>query len=214
MEERVLNFILPHLSDWGYYVIFVMAFLETSAFVGLLVPGETVIVVGGFFAGVGILNLGINIGVGSAGAVLGDTVGYFLGYRYGESFFRTYGRYFLFKAQYLDDAREYFVRHGGKTVFLGRFMAWLRAFAPVAAGMSRMPYHRFLFANVTGGVVWVSTFTLLGYFVGDNWEMIEKYMGRAGIIASVAGILVLSASLRALRRHRRAAKPPGAEDHA
>ncbi len=202
MEERVLNFILPHLIDWGYYIIFVMAFLETSAFVGLLVPGESTIVLGGFCAGMGMLNLGAIIGVGTRGAVMGDTVGYFLGYRYGETVFRRYGRYFFIRPEHLQEARDFFARHGGKTVFLGRFIAWLRAFAPVAAGIARMPYHAFLFANVCGAIAWVTTFTVLGYFVGNNWNVIEKYLGRAGIAASLAGVLVFLGYRRLMRRHR------------
>ncbi len=202
MEERVLNLILPYLTDWGCYIIFIMAFLETSAFVGLLVPGESVIVLGGFFAGMGMLNLEAIIGAGSVGAVLGDTVGYFLGYHYGESLFRTYGHYVFIHPEYLDEAKDFFARHGGKTVFLGRFVAWLRAFAPVVAGIARMPYHTFLLANVCGGVVWVTSFTVLGYFVGNNWNIIEKYLGRAGIAASIAGIVVFIAYRRIMLRQR------------
>ncbi len=212
MEERLLNFIVPHLIDWGYYFIFVMAFLETSAFVGLVVPGESAIVLGGFCAGMGLLNVAAIIGVGTLGAVLGDTVGYFLGYRYGEPFFRRYGRWFGIRPDYLDDARDFFARHGGKTVFLGRFMAWLRAFAPVAAGIARMPYHAFFVANVSGAIAWVTTFTVMGYFVGNNWNVIEKYLGRAGIAASLAGIIVFLAYRRIVRRHR--ARRRGLEDQA
>lgn len=207
MEDRILNLVLPHISDWGYYVVFMMAFLETSAFVGLVVPGETVIVLAGLFAGSGVLNVGIIIGVASAGAILGDTVGYFLGYRYGNSFFRKYGHHFFFKPEYLDQARQFFSQHGGKTVFLGRFMSWLRAFAPVVAGISRMPYHRFLFANVCGGVTWVTVFSLVGYFVGNNWSTIEKYIGRAGMLAFIAGAIAMYVYLRVTRHHHRTRRP-------
>jgi membrane protein DedA with SNARE-associated domain len=207
MEERILNFVLPHISAWGYYVVFVMAFLETSAFVGLVVPGETVIVLAGLLGGSGVLNVGVIICVASAGAILGDTVGYFLGYRYGDSFFRAYGHHFFLKPEYLDQARQFFSLHGGKTVFLGRFMGWLRAFAPVVAGISRMPYYRFLVANVCGGVAWVTVFSLVGYFVGNSWRTIEEYIGRAGVLALIAGASAVCVYLRVTRQHRRADLP-------
>ncbi len=191
MEERLLNFILPHITDWGYYVVFVMAFLETSAFIGLAVPGETVIVLAGLCAGSGLLNVWAIVGVASVGAILGDTLGYLLGYHYGEFFFHRYGHYFFFKRHYVEEAREFFRQHGGKAVFVGRFIGWLRAFAPVVAGMARMPYHRFLVANVCGGVAWVTLFTLIGYFVGTNWNTIEKYVGRAGTLAFIAGLVAV-----------------------
>ncbi|MFI5396997.1 MAG: DedA family protein [Candidatus Binatia bacterium] len=206
MDERILNFLLSHVQNWGYYVVFVMAFLETSAFVGLLVPGESVIVIAGLFAASGALNLTAVIGLASAGAILGDSVGYLIGYWFGESFFRKFGRYFLFNPRYLDDARRFFAEHGGKTVFLGRFVGYLRAFAPVVAGMSRMPYLWFVIANVCGGVVWAVTFSLIGYFVGNNWVTIEKYLGRAGVVAFAAGVVGIYVYVRFVRRRQRAAK--------
>lgn len=202
MDERFLNLILPYLQDWGYYVVLVMAFLETSALLGLLVPGESVVVVAGLLAGGGHLHVTTVIVLASVGAILGDTVGYFIGHHFGESFFRRYGRYFLFKPRYLDDARTFFAAHGGKTVFLGRFVGYLRAFAPVVAGMTRMPYLSFLVANVSGGIAWATTFTLIGYFVGNNWSVIEKYLGRAGIAAFAASVAALYLYFNwAKRRH-------------
>jgi undecaprenyl-diphosphatase len=97
MDDRLLSLILPHLEHWGYFVILFAAFLETSAFLGLLVPGETIVVIAGLLAGTGNLDLIKVMASASVGAILGDTVGYFIGCRFGESFFRRYGRYILFK---------------------------------------------------------------------------------------------------------------------
>lgn len=213
MDERILNFILSHLLAWGYYIVFVMAFLETSAFVGLVVPGESVIVIAGLFAGSGALNLTAVIGLASVGAILGDSVGYFIGYRFGEAFFRKYGRYLLFKPEYLDQARRFFAEHGGKTVFLGRFVGYLRAFAPVVAGMSRMPYHWFLVANVCGGVAWAATFSLIGYFVGNNWTTIEKYLGRAGMVAFAAAVVAVYLYVKFARQRDQTASAHHSGDH-
>ncbi len=186
-----LNLILPHFDHWGYYLLFLMTFLETSAFLGLLVPGESLVVIAGLLAARGTLDLGDVIWVAALGAIFGDTTGYFIGRRFGEGFFLRYGRYFFFNKEYLDDTKEFFEKHGGKTVLLGRFMSWLRAFAPVVAGISKMNYPRFLFFNVAGGITWAAIFTLLGYFAGNSWEMIRGYLGRFGVFAFICGAVFI-----------------------
>ncbi len=187
----ILKLILPHFNHWGYYLLFLMTFLETSAFLGLLVPGESVVVIAGLLAARGTLDLGDAIWVASLGAIFGDTTGYFIGRRFGEGFFLKYGRRFFFNKEYLDDTKLFFEKHGGKTVFLGRFMSWLRAFAPVVAGISKMNYPRFLFFNVAGGIVWAVVFTLLGYFVGNSWEMIRGYLGRFAVFAFICSAVAV-----------------------
>ena len=191
MEKHILDIILPHLNHWGYYVLLLITFLETSAFLGFLVPGESMVVIAGLLASRGILELGDVIWVASVGAIMGDTVGYFIGHRFGEGFFLKYGKYFFLKKEYLDEAKGYFDKHGGKTVFFGRFMAWLRAFAPVVAGISKMHYPKFLFFNIAGGVAWAAAFSLLGYFAGNSWDMIKRYLGRFGLLAFICGALII-----------------------
>jgi membrane protein DedA with SNARE-associated domain/membrane-associated phospholipid phosphatase len=191
MEKYIFDIILPHLNYWGYYVLFLMTFLETSAFLGFIVPGESMVVIAGLLASRGVLDLGDVIWVASFGAVAGDTVGYFIGYRFGEGLFLKYGRYLLIKKEYLDEAKKFFDKHGGKTVFFGRFMAWLRAFAPAIAGISKMRYPKFLLFNVAGGIVWATTFSVLGYFVGNSWDIIKIYLGRLGIFAFIIGAIII-----------------------
>lgn len=190
MAHKIIEFLLPQLNHWGYYILLLMTFLETSAFLGFLVPGESMVVIAGLLASRGVLELGDVIWVASVGAIFGDTVGYFIGHRFGEGFFLKYGKYVFFKKEYLDEARGFFKKHGGKTVFLGRFMAWLRAFAPVIAGISRMHYPKFLFFNVAGGIIWATTFSLIGYFVGNSWEVIKIYLGRMGVFAFICGAII------------------------
>jgi len=191
VEHKTIEFLIPHLNQWGYYVLFLMTFFETSAFLGFLVPGESMVVIAGLLASRGVLELGDVIWVASVGAIMGDTVGYFIGYRFGEGFFLKYGKNFFFKKEYLDEAKGFFDKHGGKTVFFGRFMAWLRAFAPVVAGISRMHYPRFLFFNLAGGIVWATIFSLLGYFVGNSWDIIKIYLGRIGIFGFICGVIII-----------------------
>jgi membrane protein DedA with SNARE-associated domain len=191
METKILDILLPHLTQWGYSIIVLMTFLETSAFLGLLVPGESVVVIAGLLASKGILALGDVIWAATFGAIMGDTVGYFIGHRFGEGFFLTYGHYFFFKREYLDEAKGFFEKHGGKTVFMGRFMAWLRSFAPVVAGISKMRYSKFLLFNAAGGIAWATIFSLLGFFVGNSWGIIKVYLGRIGVFAFICGVVII-----------------------
>lgn len=180
MTERILE-IVSLLGSWGYLIIFLAAFLESSAFLGLIVPGESIVIIAGVLSSQGYLDLGDSIAVISLGAVAGDTVGYALGHILGRGYFERHGRLFFIKARHINSADEYFRAHGGKTVFFGRFVGFLRAMAPFAAGMSRMPYGRFFAYNLSGGVLWAASFTLLGYFFGLSWRTVEKWAGRAGV---------------------------------
>jgi membrane protein DedA with SNARE-associated domain/membrane-associated phospholipid phosphatase len=191
IEKHILNIILPHINQWVYYALFVMTFLETSALLGFLVPGESMVVIAGLLASRGVLELNYVIYIASLGAIAGDTVGYFIGRHFGEKFLTKYGKYFFLKKEHLDEAKEFFDKHGGKTVFLGRFMAWLRAFSPVIAGISKMHYPKFLFFNVAGGIAWATIFSLVGYFVGNSWDTIKTYLGRMGIFAFIGVITAI-----------------------
>lgn len=178
--EKLLA-IISLLGHWVYLVIFLAAFLESSAFMGLLVPGESVVVVAGFLASQGTLELGDCLWVIALGAVLGDSVGYGLGKIIGRGYFEKHHKLLLLKEKHIQKVDGYFRRHGGKTIFFGRFIGLLRAMAPFVAGMSRMPYRSFALYNIAGGVIWSLTFTLLGYFFGQSWQLIEKWSGRAGV---------------------------------
>ncbi len=169
------------IGNWAYVVIFLAAYLESAAFMGLIVPGETVVVLAGFLSSHGYLDLGDCILVISLGAVLGDSTGYSLGKVMGKGYFRTHERFLLLKRKHLDRAGSYFETHGGKTVFWGRFAGILRALAPFVAGMSSMPYARFFLFNAAGGVAWAVVFTCLGYVAGESWQQVERWSGRAGL---------------------------------
>jgi len=174
------------LGHWGYLAIFLAAFLESSAFMGLLVPGESIVVLAGFLSANGYLELGNCIVVIALGAVLGDSVGYSLGKSIGRDWFARHDRLFLFKRKHLLKTDAYFKAHGGKTIFWGRFVGLLRAMAPFVAGMAAMPYRRFFLFNASGGILWAITFTILGYFFGQSWQLIEKWSGRAGVFVLFA----------------------------
>lgn len=179
MEQLFALF--ARLGHWGYLVVFLLPFMESAAFTGLLVPGETVVILAGFLSSQGYLELGDCLLVISLAAILGDTAGYSLGKVIGRGYFERHRRLLFLKERHLRKTEEYFDRHGGKTVFLARFTHFLRAMAPFVAGMSRMPYKKFVTFNVAGGILWTVAFTLLGYFFGRSWQMIEIWAGRAGL---------------------------------
>ncbi|MHB8907272.1 MAG: bifunctional DedA family/phosphatase PAP2 family protein [Syntrophales bacterium] len=180
MMEQLLA-LFARLGHWGYLVVFLLPFMESAAFTGLLVPGETVVVLAGFLSSQGYLDLGDCLLVISLAVVLGDTAGYTLGKAIGRGYFERHKRLLFLKERHLRKTEEYFDRHGGKTIFLARFTHFLRAMAPFVAGMSRMPYKKFITFNVAGGILWTVAFTLLGYFFGQSWQLIEKWAGRAGL---------------------------------
>jgi membrane protein DedA with SNARE-associated domain/membrane-associated phospholipid phosphatase len=189
MIDRVLNMI-GLLGHWGYLIIFIAAFLESAAFMGLLVPGESIVVLSGFLASQGYLEIGDLLWVVSLGAVLGDSVGYSLGKAIGRGYFKRHKRLLFLKDKHFQRVDTYFRQHGGKTIFFGRFVGFLRAMAPFAAGMSRMPYGRFLVYNAAGGILWSACFILLGYCFGQSWQLIDKWAGRTGLFALFILLLI------------------------
>ncbi|MEO8187280.1 MAG: VTT domain-containing protein, partial [Burkholderiaceae bacterium] len=185
--------LLTRIGYWSYLVIFLGATLESAAFLGVIVPGESLVLVAGFFAAQGLLDLDGLIVTVAAGATLGDSIGYELGRRVGRPGLLRYGRWFGINQSRLDRADAFFVRHGGKSVFLGRFVGFARALVPFLAGSSQMLYRQFLPYNAFGAVLWSMVAVLLGYFLGASWHVAERWIGRASAI--IAGVLLLILAL-------------------
>lgn len=201
MQDRILELLVPYLNQYGYLTLLVLTFLETSAFLGLIAPGETIIVLCGFYAYRGVLDPWAVGAVAILGAILGDQVGYVVGRTFGHELIRRFGKYVLFDVRRLRATERYFERHGGKTVFVGRFTSLLRSFGPVVAGISRMRYRTFLLWSVISCIIWGSTFAVLGYFFGASWEVIEEYLGWGGAVAFVLGLLIVLFLLHRRREH-------------
>ncbi|HZR46298.1 MAG TPA: DedA family protein [Candidatus Manganitrophaceae bacterium] len=200
MIERLAGFI-ERVGHWGYLIVFLGATLEASAFLGIVVPGESLVLIGGFLANQGVLDLGDLIVLVALGAVLGDSIGYELGRYLGRSWLLRYGRWAGLRPEHLDRVDQVFERHGGKSVFFGRFIGFLRALVPFIAGASRMRYRQFLFYNALGGILWSITFVLLGYFLGASWQVAEKWVGRAGGIGGAVFLLLIFLWFRRRRKH-------------
>jgi len=149
----------------GLVLLIIIVFVETGLLVGFFLPGDSLLVTAGIFAAKGDLDLlTLNVSL-SAAAIVGDTVGYRIGYTTGPKIF-TRENSLLFNRKHLISAKEFYDRYGGFTIVIARFIPMIRTFAPVVAGVGAMPYRRFLAFNVFGGIFWVMLTTLAGYFLG------------------------------------------------
>jgi len=191
MLEYLIN-LAGHLGHWGYLVIFIVVVLECQALLGLFMPGESLVLVGGFFAEQGVLDPYVLIGVISCAAILGDSVGYELGRRLGQDWLLKHGTRFGLRQEHLDRVNGIFERHGGKAVFGGHFMHLLRALMPFIAGAHRMRYPKFLIFNAAGCIVWATVFVVIGYLAGASWHVAEQWIGRASEIVGAALLLAIA----------------------
>ncbi len=150
----------------GLTAMTLIVFAETGLLVGFFLPGDSLLVTAGVFAATGQLNIWLLMGVLVVAAIVGDTVGYWIGRRTGPALF-TRPKSLLFNPDHLRRAHDFYEKHGGKTIILARFMPIVRTFAPVVAGMAAMNYRRFVSFNVIGGFLWVVSMSLIGYFLGQ-----------------------------------------------
>ncbi len=181
----------------AYLVVAVLAALEASAFVGLFVPGELAMLVGGYIAYEGRAELVPMMLAAVAGAVIGDSLGYEIGRYFGGSIRRSRLGQKVGEERWAR-AENYLVVKGGQAVFLGRFIGVLRALVPALAGVSRMPYRRFLFWNFLGAAVWAPSVVGLGYIAGGSYRRVEHYAGQAGLV--LLGLVVVIGGVAALGR--------------
>src|SRR5437870_3766497 len=203
MADRVTGLLGDAVNPWGYVLLFALTALEASAFVGLFVPGETALLLGGFLSYQGKLNLFLVIVVTVIGGILGDSAGYEIGRHLGDRMKRTWlGR--KIGEDRWDRARTYVRKKGAKAVLLGRFVGILRALVPAVAGDSRMPYPKFLLWNVIGALVWGPSVVVAGYLAGRSWRALETYLSRGGF--TLFALTVLGFVTVHLVRKRRSEK--------
>ena len=166
IPERLIPFLSGVLTSWiGYAMLFGIVFAETGLLVGFIFPGDSLLFTVGVVAGAGDANVVALCLVMIVAAVLGDQSGYFLGYRTGPSIFNRPDSRF-FKQEYVRQTQQFYEKHGGKTLIYAKYIPIVRTFAPFMAGVGKMPYFRFLRFNVFGGIGWVLSMTLLGYYMG------------------------------------------------
>jgi len=199
--QSLLEEVSNTLGAWTYLLVAVFAFAETGAFVGLVVPGETVMLLGGAVAGQGAIDIYVLIAIAWFSAWLGDTTSFFLGRRLGREFVMKHGPRFGISHERFEKVEDYFGRHGGKTIFIGRWISLVRAFAPFIAGSSGMGYRAFVPYSILGTGLWASLHILVGYFFSRSIETAGHYAARgafllATLIAVVAGTIWVVRRLR------------------
>jgi membrane protein DedA with SNARE-associated domain/membrane-associated phospholipid phosphatase len=193
--KAIIEDVAKALGPWSYALVGVLAYLETGAFVGLVAPGETVVIAGGVIAGQGEIDLIPLIGLVWACAVLGDTTSFYLGRRLGRRFLERHGPRVKITPERLTMVEGYFDRHGGKTILIGRFIGLVRALAPFIAGTSGVPFRRFVPFSIVGTGLWATTFCVLGYIFWRSFDTVAHLAGQAifgfGVtVGVIVGIVV------------------------
>ena len=194
-----LQLIEQYMLAYGYWAVFFGVMLENA---GLPVPGETILLVAGYFASTGVFRVPLVMLIAAGGAVVGDNIGFAVGHHYGRPFLLKVGRFFFLTPKRLEHMENYFKSHGNKTILVARFITGLRVFAALLAGASKMPWRVFVVYNIAGAVLWSITITLLGYLFGQSLPLLVKWVGRSGTILLVAAIIVGLVIWKA-RRHRK-----------
>ena len=178
----------------GLALIAAIIFAETGLFVGFFLPGDSLLVTAGIFCtdanplkhqvlNIWLLNLAV-----SAAAIIGDTVGYWIGAKAGPKLF-TREKSLFFSRKHLLRTKEFYERHGGKTIIIARFVPIIRTFAPAVAGVGKMSYRRFISFNVFGGIAWSLSMTLLGFTLGKNFPQITKRIDMVIIVIILISVM-------------------------
>jgi len=197
--DQNLKSIIQNYGSWTYLILFLIVFCETGLVVAPFFPGDSLILVAGFLASSGSLELGLLLGIFISAAVIGDAVNYWIGNFVGPRIFSKKNARF-WKKEYLEEANEFYEKHGGKTIFLARFIPVIRTFAPFVAGIGKMSYGHFIIYNVAGGIAWVSVFILGGYFFG-GLSIVKNELSL--IIIAVILVSIMPAAIKFLSRLRK-----------
>jgi membrane protein DedA with SNARE-associated domain len=200
--EQLVEWFAPLYTHAGYAIVAAGVLAERSILIGLIIPGDLILAVGGIYAARGDLELSLVILIGTFAAICGESIGYWLGRRYGMSLLRRIPLLRRLEGR-IDNAQDFFKKHGGQTVAIGRYATAAGAFIPFVAGVGRMDYRRFLLFDIPAIVVWAAGITLFGYYFGEHIDFVDKVLSRFGLI--MLGVLVLMVGGYVLYKRRKAA---------
>ena len=197
------------LHHYGYFAVFVLVAAES---LGVPLPGETMLIAAGVYAGsTHSLSVWVTFVVGATAAVIGDNVGFLIGVKGGYRLLHRYGRYIRVREAEIKVGRLVFDRHGGKVVFFGRFVSVLRTYAAFLAGTLKMRWRRFLAFNAAGGIVWAALYTFASYEAGSAVDRLSHTVsiafGAVAVVVVVAAIVVVRRKARQLEAAAEAAYP-------
>lgn len=199
--DKHISLVLQMFGGWTYLIVFLIIFCETGLVVTPILPGDSLLFGLGTFAAKGDLDPWLLIVLLSIAAILGDTVNYAVGKFVGPKIFHKDDVRF-FKKEYLDRTHRFYEKHGGKTIIIARFIPIIRTFAPFVAGIGAMTYTRFIIYNIVGGITWISSFVLGGYYFG-NLPFVKNNFTL--VIIAIIIISVLPGVFEYIRHRRQAA---------
>jgi membrane-associated protein len=198
------------IVTFGTIGLFAIVFAESGLFFGFFLPGDSLLFTAGLFASQGTLSLPLILVGCFVAAVAGDQVGYLFGKRVGPALFRRPDSRF-FRQEYVERAQRFFEKYGAKTIVLARFVPIVRTFAPILAGVGKMPYRTFVLFNVVGGLLWAVGVTLLGYALGEMIPDIDRYL--LPIIALIILISFIPIGMEWLKTRRQRASAVDVSHH-
>lgn len=185
----------------GYSLLFLVSMLEGVPFIGSFVPGQTLVIMAGFLAKLGMFTLPLLILIISLGAIVGDYVGYLLGRRYGYALIVRLSKYFFIRIHHIERAKKVLQEHTGKALLFGRFSPITRAFTPFLAGAGEVKAPLFWIYNLAGGIVWALSSVLVGYIFGASYEAVSHYIGRFIFFAVILSIVLVLVYRSINKRH-------------
>jgi len=204
--DKYLDLIIRSVGIWTYLVLFVVIFIETGLVVTPFLPGDSLLFASGAFAALGSLNVVGLFVILALAAVLGDTVNYWIGHYIGDKAFTTQSRFL--KREYLERTQAFYEKHGGKTIFLARFVPIIRTFAPFVAGVGHMRYGYFISYNIFGGIIWTGLFLFAGFFFG-NVPFVRNNFSL--VVIAIVLISVMPAVVEVIRNRKKPVAAPKIE---
>jgi len=194
--DQLIDVVKPYFQTWGYLIVFAVTLLENSAFLALVIPGDAVLLLAGFYAQRSSLSLPAVMAVAFAGALMGDTIAYCVGRFAGRKIIDKWGGGRLLPKKRIERFDAYFDQYGMWAVALGRITPVFRAFNTFAAGLSRMPFHRFIVAIVAVVAVWSTGIPALGFAFSGSLDLAKQYLGWGGAVVFVVFLALIVTTYR------------------
>ena len=200
MLHDIVNFVVDTVGSLGYIGIFIMMFLESSFFP---FPSEVVMVPAGYLAYKGEMNIYLAIFAGIAGSLTGALFNYFLAVKFGRKFLVKYGKYFFIKEETISKMEEFFKSHGHISTFSGRLIPAVRQYISFPAGLARMNLLTFSIYTTLGAAIWVIILTLLGYYIGDNEDLVKEYLRYIIVVILISLVIIGFWYFRKIKKNKK-----------
>jgi len=189
MLRELAQTLVDLIFDWGYIGIFIMMAIESSF---IPFPSEIVLIPAGYLASKGDMSVGAIMGSALAGSLIGAFINYYLALTLGRKILTRYGKYFFIKESALEKMDDFFAKHGHISTFTGRLIPGIRQLISIPAGLAKMNIVEFSLYTTLGAGIWAFVLTMLGYFIGENQQLIDTYLRQITIIVLVVLVLLIS----------------------